>query len=78
MGRIDVSTDDKGLGACFDAANITAEWKGLYMSYHKVITLDDFVYMIDSTAWEKSLESPSAGGRFEGQPHCFGQIQIGL
>lgn len=57
MGRIDVSTDDKGLGACFDAANITAEWKGLYMSYHKVITLDDFVYMIDSTAWEKSLES---------------------
>ena len=57
MGRIDVSSDDRGLGACFEAAHITADWRGLYVSHHKVVTLDDYIYMIDSTAWEKSLES---------------------
>ena len=55
MGRIDVSGDDKGLGACFDAANISTDWRAQYVSFHHVATLDDFVYMIDSTAWERSL-----------------------
>eukprot|EP00435_Cladocopium_sp_Y103_P022616 s4807_g5.t1 len=55
MSRIDVHQDDRGLSACLAGANIKEEWKTAYLRVHHVVTLDDFVYMVKATDWERSL-----------------------
>ena len=55
MSRIDVLQDDKGLAACFQGANLQADWITAYKDQHHVTTLDDFVYMVTAASWEASL-----------------------
>eukprot|EP00435_Cladocopium_sp_Y103_P025477 s1719_g6.t1 len=54
--KIDVLEDDRGLRTCFEAANVTTEWRKPFMAVHKVETLDDFVYLVDRDRWETSLK----------------------
>ena len=55
MTRIDVLQDDRGLAACFRGANLEQSWIESYTKFHQISTLDDFVYMIQASDWEKSL-----------------------
>ena len=55
MTRIDVLQDDRGLAACFRGANLEQSWIESYTTFHQLSTLDDFVYMIQASDWEKSL-----------------------
>ncbi len=55
MSRIDVLQDDRGLATCLAAAQIKPEWIEAYKVTHAVSTLDDFVYMVTASEWEKSL-----------------------
>eukprot|EP00435_Cladocopium_sp_Y103_P035360 s1614_g9.t1 len=55
MSRIDVFQDDRGLAACFKGANLEQSWIDGYVQVHSLTTLDDFVYMIQASDWEKSL-----------------------
>ena len=55
MSRIDVLQDDRGLATCLAAAQIRPEWVADYKTAHGVSTLDDFVYMVTASEWEKSL-----------------------
>lgn len=55
MARIDVHQDDRGLAACFQGANIKEEWITAYKDKHRVVTLDDYVYMVNAASWEASL-----------------------
>eukprot|EP00435_Cladocopium_sp_Y103_P000858 s5581_g1.t1 len=55
MSRIDVLQDDRGLETCFKGANLEAAWIESYTKVHKLVTLDDFIYMIQASEWEKSL-----------------------
>eukprot|EP00435_Cladocopium_sp_Y103_P012119 s317_g3.t1 len=54
--RIDVLEDDRGLRTCFEAANVSADWSKLFMTAHKIETLDDFVYLVDRDKWESSIK----------------------
>eukprot|EP00435_Cladocopium_sp_Y103_P013344 s3509_g3.t1 len=53
--RIDTLQNDRGLKTCFDAANVDAGWSETFCKLHKVATLDDFVYLVDSKDWESGL-----------------------
>eukprot|EP00435_Cladocopium_sp_Y103_P038596 s1483_g10.t1 len=55
MSRIDVLQDDRRLATCFKGANLDQAWIDLYVKHHGLTTLDDFVYMIQASDWEKSL-----------------------
>ena len=55
MTRIDVLQDDRGLATCFRGANLEQSWIDNYTKFHQISTLDDFVYMIQASDWEKSL-----------------------
>ena len=55
MSRIDVMQDDRGLAACFQGANLDAAWTEAYTKFHQLATLDDFIYMIQASDWERSL-----------------------
>lgn len=54
--RIDTLQDDRGLHTCFEAANVEKAWSDAFVQAHGVSTLDDFVYLVDSKAWEESLK----------------------
>ena len=53
--RIDTLQNDRGLKTCFDAANVDASWAAIFSKAHRVETLDDFVYLVDSKDWEAGL-----------------------
>eukprot|EP00435_Cladocopium_sp_Y103_P064688 s646_g26.t1 len=53
--RVDTLQNDRGLKTCFEAANIDAAWSATFCKQHKVETLDDFVYLMDSKDWESGL-----------------------
>eukprot|EP00435_Cladocopium_sp_Y103_P025431 s4491_g6.t1 len=53
--RIDVMQNDRGLKTCFDAANIEESWAAAFCKVHKITTLDDYVYLMDSKDWEQNL-----------------------
>ena len=55
MSRIDVLQDDRGLASCFAAAQLKPEWIEAYKKKHDITTLDDFVYLVKASDWEKSL-----------------------
>lgn len=55
MARIDVYQDDRGLAACLRGANIKDEWIEAYKAKHQIVTLDDYVYMVNAASWEASL-----------------------
>ena len=55
-GRIDLMQNDRGLQTCFEAANIASSWSATFCKLHKVETLDDFVYLMDSKDWEQNLK----------------------
>lgn len=55
MAKIDVHQDDRGLAACLSGSNLQPEWIESYTRAHHITTLDDFVYMIQATKWERSL-----------------------
>ena len=54
--KIDVLQDDRGLQTCFTGALIADGWKDDFCKTHKVETLDDFIYLMDSKTWEDSLK----------------------
>eukprot|EP00435_Cladocopium_sp_Y103_P065073 s583_g26.t2 len=56
ISRIDVLQDDRGLAACFRGANLESAWIDSYVKAHSLTTLDDFVYMIQASDWEKSAQ----------------------
>eukprot|EP00435_Cladocopium_sp_Y103_P063526 s244_g25.t1 len=53
--RVDTLQNDRGLKTCFDAANVDAGWAEIFCKQHKVETLDDYVYLMDSKDWERGL-----------------------
>ena len=53
--RIDILSDDRGLRACMDGANVAPEWREALMRAHSIATLDDFVYLVTATEWEASI-----------------------
>ena len=55
--RIDVWQSDRGLMSCMEAANIHPTWSEPYIKQHKLETLEDFIYLLPSDTWEKSLQS---------------------
>jgi hypothetical protein len=55
MSKIDVHRDDRGLAACLRGSNLQPDWIESYVRAHHIATLDDFVYMIQATEWERSL-----------------------
>lgn len=55
MARIDVMQSDRGLAACFQGAQLSQEWIDAYSKTHSLTTLDDFIFMITASEWEKSL-----------------------
>ena len=55
-GRIDVLQNDRGLKTCFEAANILPTWPDTFCKLHKVETLDDYVYLMDTKEWEQNLK----------------------
>ena len=55
-GRIDVLQNDRGLKTCFEAANILPTWSDTFCKLHKVETLDDYVYLMDTKEWEQNLK----------------------
>ena len=57
VSRIDVWQPDRGLMSCMEAANIHPTWSDLYIKQHKLETLEDFIYLLPSDTWEKSLQS---------------------
>ena len=52
---IDIFQADRGLATCFEAANIETAWKDEFILKHKILTLDDYVYMVTHSSWEQSL-----------------------
>ena len=52
---IDVFQADRGLATCFEAANIETAWKEEFIQKHKILTLDDYVYLVTHSSWEQSL-----------------------
>ena len=48
---------DRGLAACFQGAQLSQEWIDAYSKTHSLTTLDDFIFMITASEWEKSLEA---------------------
>ena len=56
VSRIDVRQNDRGLQTCFDAANVQSTWAATFCKLHKLETLDDFVYLMDSKDWEQNLK----------------------
>ena len=59
--RIDVWQADRGLQSCMEAANINPTWSEAYIKVHKLETLEDFIYLLPSDTWEKSLQSNLQG-----------------
>eukprot|EP00435_Cladocopium_sp_Y103_P048679 s223_g14.t1 len=57
MSRVDVLADDRGLNGCFQVANVKDEWAQAFVAKHKMVTLDDYIYALPSTEWEKGVES---------------------
>ena len=57
MSKIDVLTDDRGLQSCLVGANLSEGWIKEFLSVHKITTLDDFVYLVNSAEWERSLQA---------------------
>ena len=53
--KIDVMQDDRGLQSCLVAANLKREWYDPFIQFHKIETLDDFIFMVQSSDTEKSL-----------------------
>ena len=53
--KIDVMQDDRGLQSCLVAANLKREWYEPFILFHKIETLDDFIFMVQSSDTEKSL-----------------------
>lgn len=54
-GPIDVRVDDRGLQCCLDNANILPEWRKPFIEQHKLATLDDYVYLVNSKDWETEV-----------------------
>lgn len=52
---IDVYQADRGLATCFEAANIETAWRDEFLAKHRIQTLDDYVYMVTHSEWERSL-----------------------
>ena len=55
LSKIDVLSDDRGLLACLEGANLHKAWIEEFTKIHKISTLDDFVYLVTASDWEKSL-----------------------
>jgi len=55
LSKIDVLSDDRGLLACLEGANLHKAWIEEFTKVHKISTLDDFVYLVTASDWEKSL-----------------------
>ena len=53
--KIDVMQDDRGLQSCLAAANLKKEWYEPFVAFHKIETLDDFVFMIQSSDTDKTV-----------------------
>lgn len=56
VSRIDIMQNDRGLQTCFDAANVQPTWATTFCQLHKLETLDDFIYLMDSKDWEQNLK----------------------
>lgn len=52
---IDVFQEDRGLRTCFNAANLEQPWQDEFVKRHNIATLDDFVYMVTQSDWERSI-----------------------
>ena len=65
MAKIDVLCDDRGLRACVEGANIKEEWATEFLRVHKIVTLDDFIYLVTAGQWETSLADLVAGCSFK-------------
>lgn len=57
MSRVDVLADDRGLQGCFKVANIQQEWAQDFITKHKLVTLDDYIYSVAHDTWEKGVET---------------------
>ncbi|CAL1129060.1 unnamed protein product [Cladocopium goreaui] len=57
MSRVDVLADDRGLQGCFKVANIQQEWAQDFITKHKLVTLDDYIYSVANDTWEKGVET---------------------
>ena len=53
--KIDVVQDDRGLQSCLVSANLKREWYEPFVLFHKIETLDDFVFMVQSSDTDKSI-----------------------
>ena len=49
--------DDRGLQGCFKVANIQQEWAQDFITKHKLVTLDDYIYSVAHDTWEKGVET---------------------
>lgn len=54
-GPIDVRVDDRGLQCCLDNANVLPEWRKPFIEQHKIATLDDYIYLVNSKDWETEV-----------------------
>lgn len=54
--RVDVLQDDKGLLTCFEAARVEPDWAAAFASFHKIESLDDFIYRLNGKDWENDLK----------------------
>ena len=57
MSRVDVLADDRGLQGCFKVANIQQECAQDFITKHKLVTLDDYIYSVAHDTWEKGVET---------------------
>lgn len=56
MAGIDVSADDKGLHACLAMAHVKDTDAKPFTGHHEMVTLEDFVYLVQHDAWESGVQ----------------------
>ena len=57
VSRIDVFQSDRGLMSCLKSSNIKEDWSREFLSFHKLETLDDFIFSVTSSNWEDGIEA---------------------
>lgn len=57
VSRIDVFQSDRGLMSCLKSSDIKEDWSKEFLSFHKLETLDDFIFSVTSSDWEDGIEA---------------------
>ena len=43
--------------SCLKSSNIKEDWSREFLSFHKLETLDDFIFSVTSSNWEDGIEA---------------------